>query len=158
MKKRTELGRRDFVRAIAARAVCTAGCAHNPKGKEGKPAMAESPTNRQADSKLRHVTCCGLYCGLCANIARIPKQAKTLYETMKQEGYEFFGKEAIEGFEPFWKALAEPMGCWSKPRGLIAPSKPTPTKHVSSIFCISVITSSDGNTLVFRTPLPFYAT
>ena len=40
---------------------------------------------------LRHVTYCGLYCKHCSNIVRIPQQARDLYETLKREGFDFFG-------------------------------------------------------------------
>ena len=56
------------------------------------------------------VTYCGLYCGLCAQRGRIPRQANTLRESMSREGYELWGAE-IPGFEEFWrflKALCEP--------------------------------------------------
>jgi len=55
-------------------------------------------------SQLRLVTYCGLYCGLCAQCCRIPQQARSLQDTMRREGYEYWGKE-ISGFEQFWKFL-----------------------------------------------------
>jgi hypothetical protein len=67
--------------------------------------MTQPGTDAERISKLKFVTYCGLYCGLCANMARIPKQAQALRETMTKEGYECFGKDSIEGFEPFWKVL-----------------------------------------------------
>lgn len=53
---------------------------------------------------LEKVTYCGLYCGLCSQKNRIPKQAGSLRDTMRREGYEYWGVE-LEGFEPFWKFL-----------------------------------------------------
>ncbi len=53
---------------------------------------------------LRHVTYCGLYCGLCSHHNRIPKQAETLRESMRKEGYEHWGK-GLPGFEAFWDFL-----------------------------------------------------
>jgi hypothetical protein len=67
--------------------------------------MAEPNADSKETPKLKYVTYCGLYCRLCANMARIPKQARALRETLTKEGYEHFGKDEIEGFEPFWKAL-----------------------------------------------------
>jgi hypothetical protein len=55
--------------------------------------------------KLRFVTYCGLYCGLCAQRGRIPRQAQALRGSMSKEGYEFWGRE-IPGFEAFWGFLA----------------------------------------------------
>jgi len=54
--------------------------------------------------KLKLVTYCGLYCGLCNQRARIPKEASTLKESMTKAGYEFWGKE-LPGFAEFWKFL-----------------------------------------------------
>ncbi len=53
---------------------------------------------------IRLVTYCGLYCGLCAQCNRIPKQAAALRETMRREGWEFWGPE-LPGFEVFWQFL-----------------------------------------------------
>lgn len=53
---------------------------------------------------LKHVTYCGLYCGLCAQGGRIPKQAAALRDTMRREGYEYWGAE-IPGFREFWRFL-----------------------------------------------------
>ncbi|MCD6161367.1 MAG: DUF3795 domain-containing protein [candidate division Zixibacteria bacterium] len=41
---------------------------------------------------LKYATYCGLYCGLCSSRGRIPKQAKALYETLKNEGFEYWGE------------------------------------------------------------------
>lgn len=54
---------------------------------------------------LKYVTYCGLYCGLCANIARIPQQASALKNTLINDGWEYFGKYVIENFDEFFKAL-----------------------------------------------------
>ncbi len=40
---------------------------------------------------LRFVTYCGLYCGLCTERGRIPRQAAALRELMRKEGYETWG-------------------------------------------------------------------
>lgn len=53
---------------------------------------------------MRLVTHCGLYCGLCAQCNRIPKQASALRETMQREGWESWGNE-IPGFVAFWEFL-----------------------------------------------------
>jgi hypothetical protein len=56
---------------------------------------------------LKYVTYCGLYCRHCVNFARIPQQAKALYDTMKREGYEYFGPHASPEFNNFWKQLGK---------------------------------------------------
>lgn len=53
---------------------------------------------------LKYVTYCGLYCKLCAQMGRIPQQARSLRETMAKEGYEFFGP-LTPNFPDFWKFL-----------------------------------------------------
>jgi hypothetical protein len=58
---------------------------------------------------LKLVTYCGLYCGLCAERGRIPRQANLLRESMAKEGYEFWGKE-LPGFEEFWTFLRNLCG------------------------------------------------
>ena len=54
---------------------------------------------------LELVTYCGLYCGLCAERGRIPRQAHALRESMAREGYEYWGTE-LPGFEQFWGFLS----------------------------------------------------
>lgn len=54
---------------------------------------------------LRYVTYCGLYCHLCANLARIPQQSAVLRETLQKEGWGYFGQYALRGFKEFWAAL-----------------------------------------------------
>jgi hypothetical protein len=56
--------------------------------------------------KLKLVTYCGLYCGLCAQRSRIPREANRLKESMVKEGYEFWGKE-LPGFKDFWTFLTD---------------------------------------------------
>lgn len=55
-------------------------------------------------NRLKLVTYCGLYCGLCAQRGRIPSKASSLRETMVKEGYKFWGK-GIRGFNDFWEFL-----------------------------------------------------
>lgn len=55
--------------------------------------------------KLKHVTYCGLYCRLCANFARIPRQASALRDTMRRDGWEDYGPHVLPGFKEFWAAL-----------------------------------------------------
>ena len=54
---------------------------------------------------LKLVTYCGLYCGLCAQRTRVPRQARALRDTMRTEGYEDWARE-IPGFDEFWRFLA----------------------------------------------------
>ncbi|MCE5340275.1 MAG: DUF3795 domain-containing protein [Planctomycetaceae bacterium] len=54
---------------------------------------------------LKYVTYCGLYCKLCAEIARIPAQASALQQTLKKSGWEIFGHEEVPEFKVFCKAL-----------------------------------------------------
>lgn len=58
------------------------------------------------DDDLKLVTYCGLYCRLCAQCGRIPRQAQRLRESMDREGYPFWGK-AIPDFEVFWQFLTD---------------------------------------------------
>ncbi|MEM3700357.1 MAG: hypothetical protein QXL57_05775 [Candidatus Bathyarchaeia archaeon] len=39
---------------------------------------------------LHHVTYCGLYCKLCAQQSRIPKQASQLKQSLHEEGFDDF--------------------------------------------------------------------
>ncbi len=55
---------------------------------------------RQKD-ELKLIAYCGLYCGLCAERARIPEQAQALRETMAEEGYEYWGTD-LPAFKEFW--------------------------------------------------------
>ncbi len=57
---------------------------------------------------LEEVGFCGLYCGLCAGRRRIPRQAATLRETLRQEGYDqgYFDVPGLEEvFAAFWEGL-----------------------------------------------------
>ncbi|MDY6878327.1 MAG: DUF3795 domain-containing protein [Chloroflexota bacterium] len=54
--------------------------------------------------QLEFVTYCGLYCGLCAAHARIPKRAAALREAMAEEGWPDWGG-GIPGFTEFWRFL-----------------------------------------------------
>jgi hypothetical protein len=62
----------------------------------------------------RQVTYCGLYCGLCAQGSRIPKQASALRESMRREAWDRWGQE-IPRFKEFWAFLdwlvASEAGC-----------------------------------------------
>ena len=57
-----------------------------------------------AMADLRFVTYCGLYCGLCTQCNRTPKQAAALRDTMHKDGWDFWGKE-IPKFGDFWEFL-----------------------------------------------------
>jgi hypothetical protein len=62
---------------------------------------------------LKMVTYCGLYCGLCTQINRIPRMARDLRETMHKEGYDSWAVE-MPGFNEFWKFLGDLMEMQSK--------------------------------------------
>jgi len=54
---------------------------------------------------LKYIAYCGLYCRLCAQLARIPQQSAALRDTLRKEGWEHFGEHAIQGFDGFWVIL-----------------------------------------------------
>lgn len=54
---------------------------------------------------LKYVTYCGLYCRLCATLARVPDQAATLRDTLRKEGWEIYGEYCMPGFKGFWEVL-----------------------------------------------------
>ncbi len=53
---------------------------------------------------LKHVTWCGLYCGLCAQATRIPRHAAALRDSMRKEGWDNWGRE-VPRFGEFWEFL-----------------------------------------------------
>ncbi len=55
-------------------------------------------------NQLEFVTYCGLHCDLCAERARIPRQAAALQESMSEEGWPYRG-HSIPGFTQFWEFL-----------------------------------------------------
>jgi len=55
--------------------------------------------------ELRYVAYCGLYCKLCSNVARIPKYARALRETLRKGSWEHFGEHEVRGFNQFWTVL-----------------------------------------------------
>ena len=59
---------------------------------------------QEKKDKLRLVTYCGLHCNLCSQRGRVPKQASALLETMRKEGWEYWG-DSVPGFKDFWKFL-----------------------------------------------------
>lgn len=57
---------------------------------------------------LRHTTYCGLYCGLCANRNRIPREASQLQKTLHEEGMDVWYQyitEMKDTFPSFWQFL-----------------------------------------------------
>jgi hypothetical protein len=63
---------------------------------------------------IEEATNCGLYCGLCASRRRIPRQAATLRETLRKEGYDQ-GYCDVPGLaeilENFWSGLNRLADC-----------------------------------------------
>jgi len=56
---------------------------------------------------IKYVTYCGLYCGLCSTRNRIPGQANALWQSMKKEAYDHWGKLVYDNFEKFWDFLGK---------------------------------------------------
>jgi len=54
--------------------------------------------------QLEFVTYCGLCCELCAERARIPKQAAALQQSMTEEGWLYWG-HTVPDFTEFWQFL-----------------------------------------------------
>jgi len=65
------------------------------------------------ENSLLLVTYCGLYCGLCAQHARIPHNARQLQQTLQEEGledfYQYFPemKKVFPQFSQFLENLAK---------------------------------------------------
>ena len=100
--------RRAFLAGSAGLALTALGCNALRKPKEDNMNDKKTPManeSRETDD-LRFITYCGLYCGLCADRSRIPKQANALRETMANEGYDKWGTE-MSGFTEFWKFLTD---------------------------------------------------
>ncbi len=55
---------------------------------------------------LELVTYCGLYCGLCGQRNRTPRQAASLRETMRKEGWDNWAKNDPD-FKEFWSYLGQ---------------------------------------------------
>lgn len=51
------------------------------------------------------LTYCGLYCPICAERGRIPRQAGALKDSMAKEGWNVWGPD-IPGFTSFWTFLS----------------------------------------------------
>lgn len=50
---------------------------------------------------------CGLYCKMCSLIAIMPNEDRALLNTMKEDGWEVFGRYEYKGFETFWAILSK---------------------------------------------------
>lgn len=55
-------------------------------------------------NNLKLVTYCGLYCGLCSQRNRIPQQARTLLNSLHQNGWDTWGQQEPH-FKEFWGFL-----------------------------------------------------
>jgi hypothetical protein len=60
------------------------------------------PKSKKDNLKL--VTYCGLHCDLCSARGRLPRQAATLRDTMRKEGWEYWG-DSFPRFKEFWQFL-----------------------------------------------------
>ena len=69
--------------------------------------QASCSTKEAMKMDLTRVTYCGLYCGLCSNLARIPKQASALLDTLVKEGWEVWGDDNQKGFLKELRKLAQ---------------------------------------------------
>jgi hypothetical protein len=100
------LSRRTFLEAGAGFILAAAGC--DKIGQIGKAPAKDKITEKRKEARemdnLEFITYCGLYCGLCSNRGRIPRQANALRETMAQDGWDKWGAER-PGFSEFWKFL-----------------------------------------------------
>lgn len=54
--------------------------------------------------RMKYVTYCGLYCGLCSLRGRIPQQAHALRDMMAKEGFDNWGQD-MPNFKEFWAFL-----------------------------------------------------
>jgi hypothetical protein len=61
----------------------------------------------EARKSADYLTYCGLYCKMCSIVATIPRQAETLLNQMKGDGWEFFGSEIYPEFPVFWEILGK---------------------------------------------------
>jgi len=61
-----------------------------------------------SQDSLRLVGYCGLYCGLCAQRSRIPREARQLQNSLHEEGFDDWYRyfpDIKEAFPPFWQFL-----------------------------------------------------
>ncbi len=90
--------RRDFLKMCGAARPCAAAALEEVDANdEGTGIMAD----------LKYVTYCGLYCKLCANIARMPVQAADLRRTLELEGWDEHVLPGWEGGRQFWDVLGK---------------------------------------------------
>jgi hypothetical protein len=109
-----QTNRREFVKSAAAGLALSAiGALPSAAGepllrKEKKEGKMSQPLD------LTHVTYCGLYCKLCGEAGRIPKQCAQLLDSLVAEDWEDFGdKDLLEKLRKLSKRGSSDFGCRS---------------------------------------------
>ncbi len=80
---------------------------------DGAKLPEEEAMAKDGNADLSMVTYCGLCCDLCAERCRVPKQARQLRDSMRKEGWEYFGDQ-MPNYTAFWAFLnrtADSPGC-----------------------------------------------
>lgn len=103
--------RRSFLRICGAAGFCAAllpgaRTVAELQGTNGDHAQ-EKDGGPVTMADLKYVTYCGLYCKLCANIARVPGQAAELRRTLELEGWDKHVMERDPGGQQFWDMLGK---------------------------------------------------
>jgi hypothetical protein len=82
------------------------GCFNHssPSQSQNQDIQKETAMNKSESESLKYVTYCGLYCGLCSQRSRIPKQAKALRDSMAKDGFDQWGQD-MPNFKEFWAFL-----------------------------------------------------
>ena len=107
----------------------------------------------------RQVTYCGLYCGLCAQGSRIPKQASALRESMRREAWDRWGQE-IPRFKEFWafldcyKDLPTLEETLLDPKKTAVPTKPSAMYAVTTMLTRNVSKDKFDRILTYMARLP----
>lgn len=110
--------RRAFLKGVSAIGLSagmlgTADAATSPSPAKVEDSAAGSSSGKGGTKlDLKYVTYCGLYCKLCANLARIPEQASALLATLRNEGWDYFGdKELLKKLQNLSDTDKEFSGC-----------------------------------------------
>ena len=105
MSEEKRVTRRDLGRVAALGAASvTLGTHLRAEGGEVAAKDAAGKASGPAGPKMDFITYCGLYCGLCAERCRIPKQAAALTDSLHKEGWDSFALSQ-PGAKEFWRIL-----------------------------------------------------